>query len=723
MGLAVTGTIVLILLDGVELLHDATRNYEVWELDEIVLGLVVLAFALAWFAWRRWRETVQLLARRTELERGLSDRHDELAFLIAATPGIIYTCLPRDKFPTTFISTSVASQLGYEPADFTGDPSFWIDRIHPDDKAGVLAELASLSTHGYHEHEYRFRRADGSYRWMHDQGKLMRDPDGGAGRIVGLWHDITDRKNYEQSLTEAVNQRTAELSRKTQELEHEIAEHSRAEAATRRLAQIVEESTNEIYVFDDETLKFLEVNSAARNNLGYTMEELADLTPLSFKTEYSLESLQNMLAPLRRGDVKSLQFEAIHRRKDGSLYDAKVNLQKYHSEERPVFAAIVEDITDLKRIEERLRQSQRLEAVGKLTGAIAHDFNNMLTAIFGNLEMLKGRLNGDDRAQQSIEVIFDVASRAGDMTRSMLAFSHQQRLNPEPVDVRRAVTGMHELLLATVGETTELEIRFADDLRPVMADGSQLESAIINLAINARDAMPNGGQLVIETFNETIDTGSADRDHDIAPGSYCVLAVSDNGVGMSPEVQEKMFEPFFTTKPFGEGSGLGLSTVFGVMKQLGGHVTVDSEEGRGTCMKLYLPITDQAVVTPREASFLQNDDEPGGTETILLVEDNTDVREAALSLLERLGYSVVSAKNGIAATEILERNRNIDLLFTDIVMPGGMTGFELAREASNLVPGIKVLCTSGYAEPGANGDASSGKFAWIGKPYRHAELA
>jgi CheY-like chemotaxis protein len=364
-----------------------------------------------------------------------------------------------------------------------------------------------------------------------------------------------------------------------------------------------------------------------------------------------------------------------------------------------------------------------MEAVGQLTGGIAHDFNNMLAAILGNLELLGDHLEGNASARRSLDIAARAASRAAELTHQLLAFSRQQHLAPQVIDLREALRGIHGLLQTTLTETVELEMQVSEDLRPVWVDPAQLESAILNLAINARDAMPAGGRLVVESTNVDLDEDYAAEHIDVVPGSYVMLAVSDNGLGMPPDVKERVFEPFFTTKEVGEGTGLGLSMIFGFIKQLGGHLTLYSEEGHGTCVKLYLPVA-KASETDFSETAASRRECPGGAETVLVVEDDADVRETALVLLEDLGYRVLMAENGPAALTLLEDHRDVDLLFTDVVMPGGMSGLDLAREVSGRIPELKVLCTSGYSEKALVKDGNVPRgIEWLSKPYFHKELA
>jgi PAS domain S-box-containing protein len=379
------------------------------------------------------------------------------------------------------------------------------------------------------------------------------------------------------------------------------------------------------------------------------------------------------------------------------------------------------DVTGHKTMENQLRQAQRMEAIGQLTGGVAHDFNNLLGVMIGNAEMLESLIDKDDEARRNVDEILKAADRGASLTGRLLAFSRQQALSPQPVAIDVLVGGLEDMLQRTLGETVELSAIFGAETWEVLIDPHQFENALINLAINARDAMPDGGVLTIETANVTLDEAYAEQHEEIAPGDYVEVAVSDTGTGMPPDVLKKVFEPFFTTKDVGQGSGLGLSMVFGFVKQSRGHITIYSEVGLGTTVKLYMPLSSDAVakdgpgdVTPEFAR---------GSERILVVEDDESVRKIPVSILGKQGYEVVEAANGEDAIKCLEEEPPFDLLFTDVVLPGGMNGIDIAEQAAKIQPRIKVLYTTGYTENSVvhNGRLDPG-VSLVNKPYRRAEL-
>ncbi|MBV8835295.1 MAG: response regulator, partial [Alphaproteobacteria bacterium] len=348
--------------------------------------------------------------------------------------------------------------------------------------------------------------------------------------------------------------------------------------------------------------------------------------------------------------------------------------------------------------EQALRQAQKMEAVGQLTGGIAHDFNNLLTAVIGNLDLALRRIEGNERVRSWLANSRQAADRAAILVQRLLAFSRQHPLEVKSVDVNRLVQGMSELLRRALGETVAIETVLAGGLWKAAIDPNQLESAILNLAVNARDAMPDGGRLTIETANCHLDEHYVEQaGAEIAPGQYVMAAVSDSGAGMSGEVINRAFEPFFTTKPTGVGTGLGLSQVYGFVKQSGGHIRIYSEVGEGTTIKLYFPrLTGEPDIPSWSARETAAPAASGrGTETVLVVEDDPQVNTLAVEALEERGYTVIAAPDGPAALRLLE-TRPIDLLLTDVVLPGGMNGRELSDEILRLRPGTRVLYVTGY---------------------------
>jgi signal transduction histidine kinase len=409
-----------------------------------------------------------------------------------------------------------------------------------------------------------------------------------------------------------------------------------------------------------------------------------------------------------------------------ALSRAHAELAEHAAELATVNDDLETQIAQREKVEEALRQAQKMEAIGQLTGGVAHDFNNLLQVILGNLERLAPRLRGtgaDDELRRLIDAASRAAARAATLTQRLLAFSRRQPLMPTTLDVNRLVVGMSELISRTLGEAIRTETLLSGNVWRVSADENQLESALLNLAVNARDAMPSGGRLTVETRNVTLDEAYAGSQDGVQPGDYVQIAVTDTGTGMTKDVVERAFDPFFTTKGIGQGTGLGLSQVYGFVRQSGGHVRIYSEPGQGTTVKLYLP--RQPAMAAREATPMPAPVPRGvSTETILVVEDEPDVRVFARDTLRGLGYGVREAGDGKQALDIIEHEPKVRLLLTDIGLPGGLDGRELADEVRRRRPDLKVLFTTGYAHDATMRNVGSGTAVeLLSKPFNAAELA
>jgi PAS domain S-box-containing protein len=418
-------------------------------------------------------------------------------------------------------------------------------------------------------------------------------------------------------------------------------------------------------------------------------------------------------------------LEVQHQPAGGDTLDLRVSGAPLHETDRSVGGAvcIVEDVTDSKATRRQLAHAQRMEAVGQLTGGLAHDFNNLLAVVIGNLDVLQDQVAEIPDAKEPLALALKASLGGATLIRQLLAFSRRQALSPKAFDLNALVTSTRDLMARTLGEHIEVDLRLAADLWPALADAAQLESAIANLAINARDAMPGGGRLTLETSNERLDEDYVAANPDAAPGEYVMLAVSDTGSGIPPEILERVFEPFFTTKEQGKGSGLGLSMVYGFAKQSRGHIRIYSEVGYGTTVRLYLPraVTETAVAAPAAP---ERTDSSKIDAVVLVVEDNLDVRKIVCRLLRDFGCTILEANSGAAAIEVLQSDRKIDLMFSDVVMPGGISGTELVQTARRLRPGIKTLLTTGFAETSLRNQvqfADAGEI--ITKPYRRQDLA
>lgn len=379
------------------------------------------------------------------------------------------------------------------------------------------------------------------------------------------------------------------------------------------------------------------------------------------------------------------------------------------------------NVTSEREVELQLHQAQKMEAIGQLTGGIAHDFNNLLSVTIGNIDLLKRKCVQDEKAHGYIESIVRAVDRGSSLTQRLLAFSRKQDLLPQPTAINSLVVGLQDMLRRTLGEMIELPINLAPGTCEALIDSHQFENALINLSINARDAMPNGGVLRVDTAKVTLDGHFTEQMEEVLAGDYIKVTVSDTGAGMSPEVLEKVFEPFFTTKGVGEGSGLGLSMVYGFIKQSKGHIVINSKTGEGTSIELYLPRSNE--IKAEQDSKVENPVLPGGSERILVVEDDDDLRDIPAAILSEQGYDVFKAKNGNDAIKLIKENEPFDLVFTDIVLPGGMNGVETAKEIKKIQSTIKILYTSGYTNNSImdNSDLIPG-VTLVKKPYRDTVL-
>lgn len=502
----------------------------------------------------------------------------------------------------------------------------------------------------------------------------------------------------------------------------ELRNEAEARRQTSEAFQAVIDETPIAIVGLDPERRVVIWNRAAERIFGYAAGEVSGrpypLVPPGGESEFG-EIFTRSVAGGRLRDCAIRQ-----RRKDGALVDIVLSGAPLYGAEGGLrsIVFVLEDVTERKLVERQLQQAQKMEAVGQLTGGLAHDFNNLLGVTIGNLDLLVADLRDIPKQQAMAETALGGALRGAELTRQLLAFSRRQTLQPKIVQINEFVSGMTNLLRRTLGETIEVNMKLAADLWSANVDPTQVESALVNLAVNARDAMPSGGQLTVETANKRLDDAYVALNPEAIPGDYVMLAVSDTGTGIPREILERVFEPFFTTKETGKGTGLGLSMVYGFIKQSGGHIKIYSEVDVGTTVRLYLPRAAVATegkgdTMPSEEAFL------GRGETVLVVDDNAEVRRTALTQLERLGYRVREAASGPEAIAVLREIDCVDLLFTDVVMAGGMSGLDLATRARAILPDLKILFTSGFAENARNGGEFHASDGFLSKPYRYQELA
>jgi PAS domain S-box-containing protein len=519
-----------------------------------------------------------------------------------------------------------------------------------------------------------------------------------------------------QSLEASVAERTVHL----------LAAHGKLSHATSVLNSTFASMAEAVLVVDNAGEIVLS-NSAAERLLHYcpgmTIAEL-EAQNASYKSDglTLLRSDERLIERALRGDQFDSQEIVVRRTGSRNPIHFLASGRPLRDTSGAVIggALVYHDITTARETERKLHQSQKLDAIGKLTGGVAHDFNNMLTVIAGTTEILVSDLGDKPELQAVAALINQAADRCTELIQQLLSFARKQPLQPRNVDINAAILDITKLLRPTLGEQIEVDSALERGMSTALIDPSQFANALINLAINARDAMPNGGKLMLESADVVLDEGYTLNNADVRPGAYVMIAVSDTGTGMSTELCEKVFEPFFTTKEAGKGTGLGLSMVYGFVKQSGGHIKIYSEEGHGTSIKLYLPAADGSPYVPVAAVAPA----PGAGETILVVEDDTLVRGFVIAQLHSLGYRTVAAGDGRAALAYVESGRPFDLLFTDVVMPGGMTGRQLGDEVARQQPGTKILYTSGYTENTIvhHGRLDQGVML-LSKPYRKSALA
>ena len=609
-----------------------------------------------------------------------------------------------------FLGVSFADALNFD----------WRKALHPDDLERILRDQrAGEGSRKPFVLEARYRRHDGQWRWLRSESQPRWGPAGEHIGFIGVAHDITASKEAEQALTEL-----------NETLERRIEDRTRQLAASEALIQTFFNHSSECYAViveeDNGHFRYAEVNPATLRLYKKTRDAVVGRTiQEALGPESASEIGAHIAACLREG--------APHRyeRTQGAAVIEAIVMPAPREPGAPRRVVVsAHDVTERRRLEQQLQQSQKMEAVGQLTGGVAHDFNNLLTLVIGGLDIIGRQIpNLPDpvaltRVERGREMAMQGAQRAASLTTRLLAFSRQQPLNPQALDANKLVVDVCDLLRRAIGEAITVETALGNDVWRMYADANQLENALLNIGFNARDAMPNGGKLIIETANASLDKAYiSSLNEDIEPGEFVMIAITDTGTGMDMTTRKRAFDPFFTTKEVGKGTGLGLSQVYGFARQSAGHVKIYSEIGEGTTVKMYLPRSASDRKTPivGETNKLSR---PTGAETLLVVEDDDELRQYARGVLEELGYHVMSAESGAAALQTLNGSDQIDLLLTDVVMPGGMNGRQLADKAVRHRPGLRVLYMTGYAR---NAIIRQGRLDrginMISKPFSFEELA
>ena len=599
---------------------------------------------------------------RKKAEEALRESEELYKALFDDAP-LAYHELDKDgRF--TRVNQTELQLLGYTAEEMQGRFAweFIVDKVSRESTMGKLSGNRPLQPF-----ERTFIRKDGTHVPVEIHDRLLYDADGRISGIRSTLHDITERKRAESALRESEE----------------------------RYRDLVENAHDIIYSHDLNG-NYLSVNKAAERITGYSHEEALKLNMSQTLPPECADRAKEMIAKKLAGEnVTAYELEILA--KDGRRIAIEVNSKLMYENGVPVAVqGIARDVTERRHLEEQLRQSQKMEAIGQLAGGVAHDFNNLLTAINGYSSLALQRVDDDSSIKPYLEEVKKAGDRAANLTRQLLAFGRKQIMQPLALDLNSVVSDMNKMLRRLIGEDIVLTAKLAPDLTKIKADPGQVEQVLINLVVNARDAMPTGGNLTIETANVSLDQEYASRHMGIQPGKYVMLAVSDTGSGMDEATRARIFEPFFTTKEKGKGTGLGLSTVYGIVQQSGGSIWVYSELNQGTSFKVYLPeLRSNASADVVESN---SDEIATGSETILLVEDEEVVRGLTTTILEGAGYHVIAAGGGAEATKLCaDQNEPIDLLLTDVVMPK-TSGKEVAEQLTKMQPGLKVLFMSGYTD-------------------------
>jgi len=636
----------------------------------------------------------QDLSDRRRHERAVQESEQRLSAIMDHSPAIMYLKDPEGRY--LIMSRHFERLVGRPAGDIVGKTAH---DIFPSERARQIESYDQevVRTRAPAAHEAEVTDADGVTRTYYVIRFPVFDAKGKLVAIGGVSTDISGRKK---------------------------AERERDELLARY--QLILDHLPLGCVLTDRDMRFVYWNAAAEKIFSYAFDEVRGKHPFGVIMPPSSQAyVQEIFDRLVAGE-KVVSGRGENMTRDGRIIVGEWQNWRLEAQDGAFLGilSMCQDITERLDTEKQLIQAQKMEAVGQLTGGVAHDFNNLLQVILGNAEMALQEAAGNAGLKNELALIRKAAERASELIQRMLAFSRQQTLRPVNLDLRDLVSGMANLLRRTLGESIEIALALDKEPNHVEVDPGQLESALLNLAINARDAMPAGGRLMIATRNVVVGASEAKADKGLLPGRYGLLIVTDTGTGMPPDVLAKVFEPFFTTKDVGKGSGLGLSMVYGFVKQSNGYVKITSQVGVGTTVSIYLPSVLPAGVQEDAPEKLAPGALPTGAETILVVEDDSLVRGYVVRQLQALGYKVIEAEHGPAALAKLETSANVDLLFTDVVMPKGMSGFDLAAEVRRQRPGLKILFTSGYAEDTIipYGKLDSGT-RLLPKPYRKVDLA
>ncbi len=680
-----------------EVLWETIKGWFFVTVTACLLGLALDRY------FREIRRSAELdITRRKQAEDELRQRlelQDRIAQIATTVPGMIYSfrMRPDGSFCLPFTTPAIEAMCGLQPEDVHEDFSPLLARVHPDDAEPLRESIAASARSMTPWHTaFRVLHPQKGELWVEGQSEPRREPDGSI-----LWHgyvqDVTERKRTEEALRQSEAEFRAMF---------EVASIGMAQADTR-------------------TGQWLRVNQKMCAITGYSAEQMLQMQAADITHPEDLQRDRDLFQRVIRGEAPDYRIEKRYLRKDRST--AWVNVNKTiirDANGQPLRTlATIEDITERKHLEAQLRQAQKLEAIGQLAGGVAHDFNNILAAIMMHLGLLQMTPGLNHEMRRALEDLDAQARRAASLTRQLLMFSRRSVLTVKPLDLNEVVANLLKMLRRLIGEHIDLRFEGKSALPLVEADAGMMDQVLMNLTVNARDAMPKGGHITISTSLAAVDAAHAAANPNSRPGRFVCLAVSDTGCGMDAATLKRVFEPFFTTKEAGKGTGLGLATIDGIVAQHKGWVEVDSQVGQGSTFRVYLPAAAQAQAEPPRTP--ETEHVRRGRETILLVEDDAQVRRVVGQSLRALGYQVHEAASGQQAITLWQlHGAQVDLLLTDMVMPEGMTGLELAEQLQALKPGLKAIISSGYsAEMVHGGVPAKAGLVYLPKPYATRALA
>jgi PAS domain S-box-containing protein len=659
-----------------------------------VLDLLISTFEEAVLQNRQLRQSEEELRLATaELDRYAGVLERRLQTVLETIPDALFS-VDASLGNLFYVSPGALSVFGYTAEELIADPQLWRRSIHPDDLAAVLDAFdRAVQSRVPQAVECRFRAPKSDWRWLQLKAAAVTNGPEARVRLDGVARDITDQRRAEEELR-------------------------RSEADHRGL---VEHAPLGIYRSTIDG-RFVAVNQALVGMLGYTSAE--EFIGLSLPQDVYVDPEERNRTIGQFAARTDASAEVAWKRKDGTPITVRLHVRTVRNAAGAVecFEGFVEDVTERRSVEEQFRQAQKMEAVGRLAGGVAHDFNNVLTVITTDADLLLDDLEPGDPRRADVEEIRDAALSATALTRQLLAFSRKQVLQPRALNLTEVIAALEKMLRRLIGEDVALAMELAPALGTVRADPGQIEQVILNLAVNARDAMPEGGRLTIATSDVDLDEAYLTGHAEASPGRYVQIEVRDTGIGMDAATQSRIFEPFFTTKEVGKGTGLGLATVYGIVKQSGGFVNVYSEPGMGTAFRIYLPRTDEASEPVEDGPDAQSD--RGGDETVLVAEDDELLRKAAVAVLGKQGYHVLPVADGTAALALArDHPGEIHVLLTDLIMPG-MSGRALAEALVAVRPSVRILFMSGYTDDTVlrQGVLDAG-VAFLQKPFNARALA